>query len=99
MREHSMGHIKPPIWPPSKTIEQFVPIIQSKTCQQHGPSICHVIMICVLQEEKIRRLPYVNPTIAQQDSRGQVQAIGKDGHFVGTAIVVRVLKNLDAVAR
>src|SRR5690349_22525763 len=76
-----------------------MPIVQTKAIEQDGPRIGDIIVICIRQKKKIGRLADVNPAIAQQQARGEVQAIREDRDLVGTTVIVRVLQDFDAVTR
>src|SRR6266404_8566385 len=99
MREHALGHIKPAIRPPGKSVEQFMAIIKTESSLQDGLLIRNVVAVCVFEEKKIGRLAHINSAVAQENSRGQVEAIDEYRDLVSFSIAVGIFENFDPVAR
>src|SRR4051794_6722588 len=98
MREDSFCHVEPAVWTPGEAVEEFVPIFHAEAGFQNGRLIGLAIAIRVLQEIKIRSGPDIDSAVAERQAGGETEAIGEDGHFIGAAIAVGVLKNFDAIA-
>src|SRR6266536_1687278 len=99
MSEYALGHIKPPIGTPGKSVEQFMAIIETESSLQDGLLIRNVVAVCVFEEKKIGRLAHINSAVAQQNARGQVEAIDEYRDLIGFSIAVGIFENLDPVAR
>ena len=52
-----------------------------------------------LKKEQVGCLADVCAAVAKQQAGGEVQAIGKDCNLIGTAIVVRIFEDFDAITR
>ena len=91
MGENAVRHVKPAVRSPGETVEQFVPIVQAETGHQNFARIGHVVVIFVLQKEKVGSLADVNAAVADENASGEIQAVGENCDLVRTAIVIGVL--------
>ncbi len=57
-----------------------------------------VVAVSVLQEENVGGIGDPDPAVTDGDGRGNVQPLGKHGHFVGSAIAIGVFEDFDAIA-
>src|SRR6266481_5598952 len=64
VREYAMCHIEPAVRPPGEAVQQFMPIMKSEAGEQNCTRICHVIVIGVLQKQKLGCLAYVHSSVA-----------------------------------
>ena len=69
MSENAVRHVKPAVRPPGEAVQQFMPIIQAETGQQHRARVGVVIVIRVLQKQEVRRLADINAAVAQSQIR------------------------------
>src|SRR6266513_2310802 len=99
MRENALRHVEPAIRAPGKSVEQLMAIIEAKARFEHGLFVGMVVSVGIFKEEKIGRLPDINPTVAELQTGGEIQSINKDGDFVGSSIAVGIFKDFNAVAR
>src|SRR5207244_3788765 len=88
MSKNTVSHVKPAVRSPRETVEQLVPIISAKTREQHLARVRDVIMVCVLEKQKVRRLSDIDAAVAQQKSCGEIKSIGKHCHFIGAPIAI-----------
>ena len=98
MSEHPVRHVEPAIRPPRKSVQQFMPIIESETIEQDRARIRHIVEIGILQEQKFRRLADIDPAVPEQNPGGQVKAIGKHRDLVSASIAVGILEDFDAIS-
>jgi len=56
-------------------------------------------MVRVAEKQQIRRLAHINTAVAEGEFPWRIQSVGEHGDLIRAAIVIRVFKNLDAVAR
>ena len=94
----AVGQIHPAIRTPGETVQQFMPVLQTKTSEDRFVFVGLVVAVGVTEEENVRSLPDKDTAVATEDSGGKVQAFGKNGALVGFSVVVGVFQNDDAVA-
>ena len=97
MGEDAVRQVEPAVRSPGETVQQLVPVFQAETREQNLARVGTVVVVGVLEKQQIRGLTDIDAAVTDQNSGGQVQAVGKHGDLVRTAIVVRVFQNLDAI--
>src|SRR4051812_8302225 len=97
MREYSLGHVKPAVWPPCETIQQFMAVIEAKSSFYDSPFIGYIVTVGIFKEKQIGRLSDVDAAVAERDSCGQIQSINEDGDLVGFSVSVGIFEDLHAV--
>src|SRR3989442_15793181 len=90
--EHTVQAVEPPVRTPGQRVGQLVRVGTPEAGENHFAAV--LLPVLLAQEEKVRRVEHPDAAVADRHARGNVQAIGKDRHFVSAAIRVRVFENL-----
>ena len=56
------------------------------------------VAVSILQKKDVGRIGDPDPSVADGDSRGDIEAVGKDRETVGLAVAVGIFEDLDAIA-
>ena len=97
MMKHALLHVEPSTWPPDKVVDCVVAIFAAKAVQEDGLLIGLTVAVGIPEENKIRLLRKVDPVLAKLEAKWEVKILGKDGAFVGFAVLICVLENKNLI--
>jgi hypothetical protein len=95
--KHALLHVEPSACPPDEVVDGVVAIFAPKAVKEDGLLIGLAVAIGIPEENKVGLLRKVNPVLTKLEPEREVEVLGKDGAFVGFAILIGVLKNEDLV--
>src|ERR1041385_2031252 len=73
-------------------------IIEPKSIEQYSSRVGDVIVVRVLEKQKIGRLSHIYAAVAKEQPCSEIEAICERRHLVCPPIIVRILKNPNSVA-
>ena len=98
MGEDAVRHVEPAIGAPGEAIHELVRVLATETGEHHAPGVRFVVAIGIAEMDQMRLLADVDAVIAAKDGGGEIEALDEDGALVGSAVVVGVFEDDDAVA-
>ena len=94
-----MASIEPAIRTPNKTVEGFVPVLDTPTIQKNFMrAVGFIVPIGIGNEDQFGGHTDINPTHTHRETRAESQVIGKSLLLIKDTIPIDILKNLDAVS-
>src|SRR5262245_10555132 len=110
LREDAVQAVELAVRAPLKGVECFVRVLTAETLEQNFAAVTLARAVGVFEKEKIGRRTEKDAAVADLDAAGHVEAVvviarwevlplSPDRDFVRLAVAVRILQNLDPVAR
>ncbi len=96
--EHAVPSVQPAVGSPRQGIGQLVSVVAAEAGHDDFPKVSLAVAVAILQEENIGRIGYPDPSMADGNSRRDVEAVREDCETVGLAVAVGVVEDLDAIA-